>query len=173
MGSAGHDLWPPLICSLLKGATLVLFPIYAFLVWYACLRWRRQFMGIAALILGVALIALLAQADLAIRRALHLHDEGPLFRFMLYSEALIVTLVGAILVFLPPRAGAQHPCRRCGYELAGLEHANPTCPECGTAFAACKVELVPCVACGQQSPASPDGRNLCAACLPPAAVPAA
>lgn len=156
-----------------EGFSLILFPAYAFLVWYACLRWRRQLMGVAALVLGVMLIALLAQFDLTIRRALHLHDDGPLFRFMLYSEGVIVGMVGAILVLVPSHPAAVQPCRRCGYELHGLEVANPTCPECGTAYAASKVELAPCIGCGQDVPAAADGRNLCKGCLPPAAAPAA
>ncbi len=162
-----------LFASLLEGATLILFPIYALLVWYACLRWRRQLMGVAALLLGLALIGLLARLDIAVRQALHLPDNGPLFRFMLYAEAVIVALVGGLLVFLPPRKLAKVPCRRCGYELHGLDEANPTCPECGTEFAAIKVELAPCAGCGLQTPACIEGRTLCKACLPPVGVPAA
>jgi hypothetical protein len=152
---------------------LVLFPLYAFLVWYACLRWRRQLMGVAALVVGILLILLLAQLDVAIRRALHLADNGPLFRFMLYAEGGMVGMVGALLVLLPPRRNAHTPCRSCGYELLGLDDVNPTCPECGMTFAATKVELAPCIICGQAALAAPDGRNLCKACVPPASIPAA
>lgn len=152
---------------------MVLFPIYAFLVWYACLRWRRQVMGVAVLALGIMAILLLAQLDITIRQALHVPDNGPLFRFMLYAEGLMVGLVGVLLVALPPRRAAIVPCRRCGYELQGLEEANPTCPECGTIFAAHALPLAPCIACGVATPAATDGRHLCKACLPPASVPAA
>lgn len=163
----------PALHSLFEGATLVLFPLYAFLVWYACLRWRRRVLGVAALAMGIMLIALLAHLDLAIRRWLHMTDTGPLFRFMLYAEGGMVGMVGALLVLLPPTRRAQTPCRRCGYELLGLDDANPTCPECGLAYAATEVELAACIICGGAAPAAADGRNLCKACVLPASIPAA
>jgi len=61
-------------------------------------------------------------------------NDGKLFDYLLIVEAVITCVVGVFLACLP-RNIAKRPCRKCGYELAGLENANPTCPECGLLFA--------------------------------------
>lgn len=109
---------------------MFLFPLYAALVWYACYRWRRRFLGYAALLAGVGLVTLLIWLDIALMRWVFDETAGPLIIMLLAAEAAAVLVVGSFLVFLP-REQPLLPCRSCGYELDGLEHENPRCPECG------------------------------------------
>ncbi len=74
--------------------------------------------------------------------------ENPmLFQLLLAIEAGMVLVVGGFIVMLPLEV-AEMPCRRCRYDLAGLEEDNPTCPECGMVHAARKVRRRVCRGCG-------------------------
>ena len=59
----------------------------------------------------------------------------------------MILIVGVFVVLLP-LVVVDTPCRRCRYDLAGLESENPTCPECGMAHAAIKVKRRVCRGCG-------------------------
>lgn len=120
---------------------MFVFPVYAALVWYACFRWRRQFLGFAALGAGVMGVLLLAMLDVVVTRWLTHQVTKPLFVLLLLAEAGIILPVGAFVVMMP-RERVELPCRACGYELLGLEIANPTCPECGLEHAARKLRPV-------------------------------
>ncbi|CAG0987542.1 hypothetical protein PHYC_02107 [Phycisphaerales bacterium] len=109
---------------------MFLFPLYAALVWYGCFRWRRRFLGFASLAAGVMGVAFLAGVDVVVTRWLTHQFPKPLFLLMLAAEAGIILPVGLFVVMMP-RERIELPCRGCGYELEGLETANPTCPECG------------------------------------------
>jgi ribosomal protein S27AE len=75
--------------------------------------------------------------------------------FLLWVEFIAIGGIGLFLVCLPSHA-AHVPCRKCGYELEGLEDTNPTCPECGLAFAARKLKPMKCGACGARSLMDPE-----------------
>lgn len=114
---------------------MLLFPIYAAMVWYACYRWRRRFLGWAAYGAGVAGILLLLVADIRLMRLVFNQTPAPSFLLLLGAEAVMVAVIG-LLVVTAPRERPVVPCRACGYELDGLDDPNPRCPECGTAEAA-------------------------------------
>jgi ribosomal protein L37E len=109
---------------------VVLFPVYAALVWYGCFRWRRRFQGMIWLAAGMLGLAFLAWLDVVGTRWLLGRFPGPLFIMLLAAEAGIVGPVG-LYVWSLRRERVDIPCRRCGYELKGLEVSDPTCPECG------------------------------------------
>lgn len=109
---------------------LILFPLYAVLVWYACYRWRRHFLGVAALAAGVLGVAFLAWLDVVLTRLISNRFPSMLFLLLLGAEAGVLIPVG-IFVWLVPRERAAMPCGGCGYELKGLEAETPKCPECG------------------------------------------
>lgn len=117
---------------------MMLFPLYALFIWYLCFKHRRRWQGIVAWLAGTLSIATLAMLDLRIRTWLGFAPNALVsLQLLLWIEAAAVFLMGAAIVIMP-RRGAKVPCRKCGYELAGLEHDNPMCPECGQQNAAFK-----------------------------------
>src|SRR5262245_59091878 len=110
---------------------MILFPIYAVVIWYLCFRWRRQWIGWGCLVLGLAGVGLLGWVHRTLNTAFFGEDVNPLlFQILLVAEAALVLVMGGFSVTLPIEV-AEVPCRRCHYDLAGLEDDNPTCPECG------------------------------------------
>jgi hypothetical protein len=128
---------------------MIFFPVYAVLIWYFCLRWRRTWIGWAMLLLGVAGVGVVAWFHQTINHMLNGAWDGPLFPILLAAEAALVFVVGAFIALLPLEV-VQLPCRGCRYDLAGLEEENPTCPECGMAHAARKVRRRLCRGCGRE-----------------------
>ena len=135
---------------------MVLFLFYAVFIWHLCFRFRRQWKGLAALTCGMLLLWLASDLyRMAIRWAKATHNtlldtghDGKLFLMLLALEAVIVAVVG-IFFWCLPRHRAVKPCRRCKYELEGLDDDNPTCPECGLHAAAAKVRRRHCPSCNQ------------------------
>lgn len=145
---------------------MLLFPAYAIFVWYFCVRFRRQVWGFVALAFGLTLVATLA----TLQRRLYLAYDSDSFMvthldFLLWLEFFAIGAVGLFLACLPTHA-ADVPCRKCGYELSGLDDSNPTCPECGTASAARKPKRMTCGACGVRSDMDPE-QPRCTACEAP------
>lgn len=120
---------------------MLLFPAFCALTWFLCFRYRRQWKGLVVTVAALVAVLTIALLD---RK---LHEWGGAanpgwsnFQFLLYVEAAAILAPGLFLWGMP-RVSAKHPCRKCGYELAGLgdvlDHApasGPKCPECGTAF---------------------------------------
>ncbi|MFO0831897.1 MAG: hypothetical protein U0637_08635 [Phycisphaerales bacterium] len=152
--------------------TVLLFPAYAVLIWYLCVRFRRQVWGFVSLAFGLTFVATLATLQHRLRASFDL--DGFVFThldFLLWVEFAAIGLVGIFLLCLPTHAAAS-PCRACGYELDGLEHDNPMCPECGLRFAARKPRRMRCGICGVRSEMDPE-RPRCVHCDGPDEIPAA
>jgi hypothetical protein len=115
---------------------MMLFPLYALFVCFLCFKHRRRWRGIAAWAAGVVSIVTFAVLDSHIRTWMGF-SPGSLvsLQLLLWMEAGAVAVVGGFIVLLP-RRNAVMPCRKCGYELKGLEDENPRCPECGKEHAA-------------------------------------
>ena len=149
---------------------VILFLFYAAFVWYLCFKHRRDWRGLLALGVGMALLWLAADLyRLAIRWAksanstlVDTRHDGKLFLMLLALEAVVVVVVGLFFWCLP-RDVRIRPCRRCKYELDGLDDDNPRCPECGLAAAAVKVRTRKCPACGVRSEWRID-RDQCTGC---------
>jgi hypothetical protein len=117
---------------------MLLFPLYAALVWYGCYRYRRQFLGFAVYIAGVLGLITLAYLDVRLMRWFFNTDASPGLLFLLCAEAGLVALVGGFVV-CSPRTRSVIPCRDCGYELSGLDDPNPRCPSpAAAAGASCR-----------------------------------
>lgn len=135
---------------------MILFLVYALFVWYLCFKHRRQWLGVLCLICALTFVAILGRLyesviDWARASGNHLFDgrsDGRMFNFLLVLESGIILVVGVFLLCLP-RITASLPCRKCGYELSGLDESNPTCPECGLLFAARKPTA--CPVCGKNT----------------------
>jgi len=151
---------------------MIFFLFYAAFVWYLCFRYRRRWAGFACVGVGVLIVWLVAQFFHLMHHWIRAanpdrydpHDDGRLFDFLLIVEAVMVAVVGLYLACLP-RHIAVRPCRRCKYELAGLENENPTCPECGLTFAFSRVMSRDCPRCGVEAMLSARD-NDCPACRP-------
>lgn len=146
---------------------MLLLAAYAALCWFAIFRKRRTWAGAALLILSLAGVAVLAYLDLMLHRFLVGGRPSIAFQLILASEAAIILGVGTMLLLLP-RDRAAVPCRGCGYELRGLDDANPRCPECGLEHAARQPREGRCVDC--DAPVEREAGELaraCARCRPP------
>jgi len=111
----------------------VIFPvIYAVLVWYATMRWRRQWPSFAVVGAGVCVLAALGlslpHADVG-----HGWDVFELFKVLLWPYAALVGGVGLFIACLPRRAKPGQ-CTDCYYDLSGLDPRGLRCPECGTQY---------------------------------------
>lgn len=110
----------------------MIFPvIYAVVVWWMAMHWRRRWPSFAAVGLGVLLpmggYVLLRRWDGAI---------SPMYRHVLilfWPYVVLLAMMGFYIAMLPRRAGA-HQCARCFYDLRGLSPSGLNCPECGEPF---------------------------------------
>jgi hypothetical protein len=122
---------------------MMLLPLYAVLTWYFCFRFRRRAWGWLALGVSLMLIAMVMMIERRVRTWVGAPDNAfTSLQFVLWGEVIIVGLGGAFILCLR-RGSAEVPCRKCGYELAGLEVENPRCPECGLGEAAFRPDQEP------------------------------
>lgn len=108
--------------------TVVLFSVYAVIVWYAAARYRRTWIALAAVAAGVAGLILVALFHIQLARWSHGRIFLPTLQLMLYPYILLVAAIGLYLSLLP-RIIPVTACRTCEYDLRGL--AAVVCPECG------------------------------------------
>jgi hypothetical protein len=116
----------------------VILPVlYAVLVWYFAMRWRRRWPAFLAVGLGVANLLVLGAMVHAwdrTRAPWPISELGLLFS-LLYPYTALVGVIG-VYISLLPRAAKAHECRKCRYDLSGLEPDELVCPECGTRWTA-------------------------------------
>lgn len=106
---------------------MIIFAIYAMLVWYLVLRWRRRVLGfvvalgsgLAALAIGRYVPDMFASADGAFG-----------MKWLIYAEAVLVGGMGLFIACLPRKPEYAH-CPYCRYDLRGLDEGTARCPECG------------------------------------------
>ncbi len=109
---------------------MVLFSIYAVIVWFAAARYRRQWGSFASVAAGLAGLILIALLHIQLSRWTNGRIFLPVLQAMLYPYIGLVALVGLYLSCLP-RAMAATACRACEYDLTGLAADRVVCPECG------------------------------------------
>ena len=98
---------------------MVFFPVYAVLVWYFALKWRRRWPSLAAVVLGLAGIVVIWM----FHSWLNAQTDGRInvwcLRMLLAPYGALVTFVGLYLAVLPRSPIPDH-CRLCEYDLRGL-----------------------------------------------------
>lgn len=104
---------------------MILFPLYAAIVWAVAFAWRRTWGGALAVIAGSAAIVVLMRG----LQVLGLGGGG--FLLLLIAESVVVGVIGLAIVLAPRRPEYPH-CFRCGHDLRGLDALVLRCPECGT-----------------------------------------
>jgi hypothetical protein len=107
-----------------------LFVIYAVVVWYFAIRYRRNWRAFAAVVAGVAGLSVLAYLHIRLSRWTHGRIFLPQLQVLLYPYTVLVGVVGFYAACLGHRYNPA-ACLGCGYDRTGLMRANPVCPECG------------------------------------------
>lgn len=105
---------------------MILFAIYAVIVWYLALRFRRRWQAFA--IVPVASVSVYLLVPLM--RHVNVADIG--LYILLGAEAVVILIVGLFIAVLP-RPPAHPHCHYCKYDMRGLHGLSPEqrCPECG------------------------------------------
>jgi hypothetical protein len=130
---------------------VVLFSIYAVIVWFAAARYRRQWRAFASIAAGVAGLVVIALFHAQLARWSQGRIYLPVLQAMLYPYIVLVALVGLYLSVLP-RCVPATACGTCAYDLRGLgEHdlqglAALVCPECGRHAPRAQAALITAVA---------------------------
>lgn len=107
---------------------MLVFPIYAVLVWAAAMHWRRRWPSFALVTAGV-LVLVLGQR-LVFRFGEHLAPQYRHLFILLVPYTILMGSMGYFICLLPRRVH-ETECRGCGYDLAGLNPLGLSCPECG------------------------------------------
>lgn len=110
------------------------FVAYAVLIWYWCVRWRRHWLSALATLGGVAGVVAVGFFHYRLNIWTHGKIFLPVLQSILYPYGVMLFVVSVYISCLPVARPKVH-CRRCFYDLAGLEEELPTCPECGLAKA--------------------------------------
>lgn len=141
----------------------MLFVVYAALVWWAALAWRRRWLGFLAVALGVLGVWFVARFYLWIGALMGI-ERTDSFMILLAPFGVIVGVIGAYIACLPVRR--EGACRKCGYSLHGLEPDAGllVCPECGARHAFSQGDSLPCSSCGGET--KPHGHRdwVCSRC---------
>lgn len=108
----------------------MIFPvIYAALTWYFAMRWRREWPSFLAVALSALFLFLAIQMIEAWRERIPPEARGGMV--LVYPYSVLVIGIGLYICVMPRRV-SETQCRRCRYELSGLDPVDLKCPECGT-----------------------------------------
>ncbi len=136
---------------------------YAVLVWYGALRWRRNWRGVIAVVLGVLGVVVVGFLHYKLNEWTHGRVYLRVLQVLLYPYGVLVAAVGFFIAALPRvYAGAQ--CRSCGYDLRGLETDERVCPECATTHALGHRSGEPCRTCLRPLPSRGVDQQVCTSC---------
>jgi hypothetical protein len=142
---------------------MLLFPFYAALYWYLAGKYRRSWRGVFVIFAGMGGVAILE----ALLIRLGLMGIGGIEPWdlvrLIIPFGVLITLVAIFIFFIPYPPPAYVHCRRCKYELTGLDATDLLCPECGTPWTYpprcphCRCMLPPSAS---PSPCCPECRSL-------------
>ena len=117
---------------------MILFAVYAVVVWWMAMRHRRTLAGFAIAAL-CALPVLLAARYAPVLGVIGSGSAAPRtpgrgmegLQILLFAEAVVVAGVALFIACLPRPPSGRH-CGYCWYDLSGLDTDTDVCPECGT-----------------------------------------
>lgn len=101
----------------------------ALLIWWPACVWRRQWRGVGVVLVGAAVLLGIIILHLRIGQLTHGSIFVPVFQSIMIPYAVLVTGMAIFIVALPRNHPDGH-CASCGYDIRGLHHHAPRCPEC-------------------------------------------
>jgi len=104
--------------------------VYAVLVWYAAMRFRRQWTGLAVLAVAMLLLAGLNHA-MGGEHGRWSGRGANILLILLWPYTALVGGCGLFIFCLPRRPPGEYHCDHCFYDFKGLDPAFLRCPECG------------------------------------------
>ncbi|MCC6426734.1 MAG: hypothetical protein IT435_07920 [Phycisphaerales bacterium] len=113
---------------------MMIFVVYAALVWYAAAKWRRQWLSFVIVTLGVGLILAIMLSGRRLAEWTGIPILQMMVNGLLYPYIFLLGFIGYFIALIPrpPGEGSKRPCEHCGYDLIGHDDsATPICPECG------------------------------------------
>jgi len=125
---------------------------FALLVWWPACVWRRQVRGYLVVLLGGAVLLSLILLHMRIGEWTGGRIFVPVFQSILIPYAVLVVGMGLFIASIAREPEHGH-CAKCGYDLAGITHASPCCPECARNFV--PVELACALSPADQAPDEP------------------
>jgi hypothetical protein len=113
---------------------MMIFVIYAAIVWWLAAKWRRTWRSFVVVTVGVLFILAIAKGHDRLAVFTGFRFVGVMVNALLYPYVILLGLMGYYIAVIPRPVGegAHKPCRHCGYDLVGAEEfASTLCPECG------------------------------------------
>jgi len=104
--------------------------VYAVLVWYAAMRFRRQWTGLGVVVLSVVVLTLINHL-LGGEHGQWGGRGASILLILLWPYTLLVGGGGLFIFCLPRRPPGEYHCGHCFYDFDGLDPAHLVCPECG------------------------------------------
>ena len=112
---------------------MFIFGLYTVMVWWIAFRHRRRWLGLVAVVVGVAGMYLVS--ELLARLFPTADGRGSPMVAVLLIPYLGMLLVGGLYIVALPGPKRVMTCRGCGYDMRGLDEGS-RCPECGREDAA-------------------------------------
>ena len=107
---------------------MLLFPIFATIIWALAMCWRRRWPAFA-IVTGALVVLVFVVRVFTISRDL-LPEYSPIFYELMWPYIFLTGAIGYYICLLP-RPPLEFECRSCRYDLSGLDLNGLTCPECG------------------------------------------
>lgn len=109
---------------------MILPVVYAILVWYGTMRFRRQWPGVAVVAAGLLLLIGLNHL-MGGERGQWTGKGANILLILLWPYTLLVGAVSVFIFCLPRRPRGEYHCGHCYYDFTGLDPVHLVCPECG------------------------------------------
>jgi len=116
-------------CVRWERTDVLIFPIFASLVWSLAMVWRRRWPSFA--IVTAALVLLVGMMRMIDTWNEHLPSMVKIVYELMWPYIGLTGAVGYYICLLPRPFTGVLTCRGCGYDLAGLDPKGLHCPECG------------------------------------------
>jgi hypothetical protein len=109
---------------------MLLFVLYAVLVWYGAVKWRHNWRGFAWVGGGILGVLMVIKFHTMLNGWTRQEIYLPVLQTLLWSYLLLVGSVGLFVACIPHARGPWC-CEKCGYDLTGVPGFADVCPECG------------------------------------------
>jgi hypothetical protein len=112
---------------------VLLFVVYAVIVWYFAMVYRRRWPGFLAVALGLVGMLVINHLHTRFSDFMRNSISKPVMQVLLYAETALVPAVGLYIALLP-RGRMSGRCPHCGRDLTDVDTAASACPGCAAKF---------------------------------------